>query len=211
MLLALDTPTLSFAAPEFPFSTSTNVDGVAARPPPRAPGRPVGRITPTSLERPAPSVVLSDDFQWMAVLRASALRLERLADGWDGVRSISIKKDLAKLAIGIVTKALEGIPRAVSPYLVPGGDGSVQIEWHRKIGELELDLTADGGCSIWIHDRRSGGEFVGENERALALFARWAPRVAALSDNAMDVSQTPTSSVGGFVTEIPLYSDNTVS
>ncbi|WP_271504344.1 hypothetical protein [Bradyrhizobium sp. CCBAU 11357] len=67
----------------------------------------------------------------------------------------------------------------VAPRLVPGGDGSLQIEWHTRRGELELDLDTDGAMSIWVRDHATGAEFDGDGEEAFALFYRWAPWIAA--------------------------------
>ena len=57
--------------------------------------------------------------------------------------------------------------------LVPGGDGSLQIEWHEKDGELEYDLSVEGSRSIWIRDHRTGEQIEGDDDRADALFSRW--------------------------------------
>jgi hypothetical protein len=87
------------------------------------------------------------------------------------------------------------LDQAAAPYLVPGGDGSVQVEWHEKHGELELDVDRGGNLSIWGRDHRNGAEFEGEAEMAIDLFYRWAPWVAtAVRDGAdASVSSAPPS------------------
>jgi hypothetical protein len=95
-----------------------------------------------------------------------------------------------------VRSALDGIDDVDPPQLVPGGDGSVQIEWHARHAELEFDIDDGGGMSIWVRDHRSGAEFDGENEKALALFYRWAPWVAS---RLRDVHHVPAQAeVAGF-------------
>ena len=112
---------------------------------------------------------------WVADFAARLQRLRQLSQGWDGPGSGPIKSWLLNEATRIITDALANSQSSVAPFLVPGGDGSIQIEWHTKSGEIELDLAVDGTRSIWIHDRLTGDEVEATNERAVALFSSWAP------------------------------------
>jgi hypothetical protein len=130
----------------------------------------------------------------MSKLSSSAKQIEELKAGWDGPGSIPLSAKALFLATYHTRLALEAMQGVTAPQLVPGGDGSIQIEWHAKHGELEFDVDARGRMSIWIRDHRNGAEFDGEDEAALALFYRWAPWVASeLRDdrNAAHQVQTP--------------------
>ena len=127
---------------------------------------------------------------WPFLLAANIERLHQLAPGWDGPGSCAISRTALYTARRITRRALAGVNDATAPRLVPGGDGSVQIEWHEKHGELELDIAQDGSLSIWGRDHRNGSEFDGEGSTALALFERWAPRLAANPSYADDVQVT---------------------
>lgn len=120
---------------------------------------------------------------WKARLAANALSLAGLAPGWDGPRSVSIPESLLARAVFYVESALkspiDGDAQMTAPRLVPGGDGSLQIEWHTRRGELEFDIDDRSAGSIWIRDHLSGAEFNGEGSEALALFYRWAPWIAS--------------------------------
>lgn len=149
-----------------------------------------------SIVRPAAEIpqskttsVTSED--WKSVLSNNVHGLSSLAEGWDGPKSLPISAAVLSRAVFFIETALESIGTSsgvlvTPPRLVPGGDGSVQIEWHNKRGELELDIDADGAAHIWINDRLNGVEFDGEGEKALALFYRWAPWIASQRSHVLD-------------------------
>lgn len=124
---------------------------------------------------------------WKKSLGANIKGLTQLRPGWDGPGSIPIPVKLLSRAFFYVDSALKGWSDVTAPRFVPGGDGSVQIEWHTRRGELELDIDDRGAASIWIRDHLSGAEFDGEGSEALALFYRWAPWIAAQQRHASDV------------------------
>jgi hypothetical protein len=149
---------------------------------------PAGAVSGT-LSRQASSI--EGPLQWQAAIWARVRELSALAPGWDGPGSSKVSTDALYTATGITRLALEGQPGAVAPYIVPGGDGSVQIEWHEEHAELELDIGSDGThFSVWGRDHRSGVEFEGEDAEAINLFFRWAPRVATHPGDVADVSPT---------------------
>lgn len=154
---------------------------------------------------------LTPKTDWATFLSESVQRLAALRAGWDGVGSIPIRRTLLDEATRIVRQALSGAKNAVPPYLVPGGDGSIQVEWHQKNGELEFDLAADGSRWIWIRDHLSGQEIEGENEGAVALFSRWAPRIGAVPDDEGDVSVATNTSILGITTRPAFYKDHPIT
>lgn len=117
---------------------------------------------------------------WQRQLSANAEGVCGLEAGWDGPGSVPISREILTRAMFYIDSAMKGAAGdAAAPRLVPGGDGSIQIEWHTRRGELELDLDTDGKMSIWVRDHATGAEFDGEDEEAFALFYRWAPWVSA--------------------------------
>jgi hypothetical protein len=128
---------------------------------------------------------------WVATFNANHRRVASLRPGWDGPGSIRISPRALYTASRITRRALGLIGEAVAPYIVPGGDGSVQLEWHERHGELELDIDCNGHVSIWGRDHRTCAEFEADGEEAIALFYRWAPWTAAGSTNVSDVPVAP--------------------
>ena len=45
-----------------------------------------------------------------------------------------------------------------TPDLVPGSDGSLQIEWHEQDIDIELDIMNAGSVSAYLFDRRTEDE-----------------------------------------------------
>lgn len=135
-----------------------------------------------------PRLERSEIVTWSGPLHRAASRLLRLHAGWDGLGSVAIPHHVVQLASKLVADALAGIDIAEAPYLVPGGDGSVQIEWHEKHGELELDIASDGSLHIVGRNHLTGADFEGEDEKALALFFRWAAWMAAIGGDEVDES-----------------------
>ncbi len=125
---------------------------------------------------------------WDAILTETAADLRNLKAGWDGLGSRPVSTRALFRAETLAREVLEGHPLATAPYLVPGGDGSVQIEWHERNGEIELSIGPEGGLYVWGRNHLSGQQFEGEGEKALALFARWAPWLAASSNDEVDVA-----------------------
>lgn len=143
---------------------------------------PLGVSAPAFNSQAAPqqeALQKTEEPAWLSHLTKNAQALSDLRAGWDGRGSIPISRKVLYRATRFVELALKGFSDLTPPRLVPGGDGTVQIEWHAKHGELEFDIGPPEEMTIWIRDRRNGAEFEGENQAALALFYRWAPWIAS--------------------------------
>jgi hypothetical protein len=164
--------------------------------------------TATSLQT---MFVIKVEPAWAFDLSLRAERIKALRKGWDGIKSVPISPTIIEFAQNLVKEALITAGTASAPYLSPGGDGSLQVEWHTKTGEIELDISAGGNASVWIRSRNSDEEFEAEDEGALSLFARWAPRVAKTMDNERDVPLASNTSIYGSEAQLPFYKDDTIS
>lgn len=127
----------------------------------------------------ASSPLAASEPVWSFLLREAVFRLRGLTSGWDGLGSQPVENHALFMAESMVREALEGRLVATAPYLVPSGDGSVQIEWHERAGEIELSIDPRGNLHLWGRDHLSGQQFEGEGDEARSLFARWAPWLAA--------------------------------
>lgn len=173
-----------------------------------APHLPAGRAFPSLSEEPHWISALGDDpaycaaqparatrstprQDWGAQLAANTKSLSNLPAGWDGPGSMPISASALSRAVFYVNSAMGEGADVTSPRLVPGGDGSVQIEWHTKHGELEFDIDDRGAMSIWIRNHLSEAEFNGEGAEALVLFYRWASWIASRQSDAPNVFAAP--------------------
>jgi len=144
------------------------------------PTRPLGVSRPNEASSLSESLkVLPPHAAWELELAENLRHLSTLQAGWDGAGSREVSNRALFLADLRIREVLGGFDNLVAPYLVPAGDGSVQIEWHESDGELELSIDPDGKFYIWGRDHIHATEFEGAGEEALALFRRWAPRLAA--------------------------------
>ena len=64
-----------------------------------------------------------------------------------------------------------------APWVVPTTDGGIQLEWHRKDEDLEVEIGGGEGASIYFHNARTEEEWeisLFENmPRLRALLAQW--------------------------------------
>lgn len=148
---------------------------------------------------------------WAFDLFVRAGRIAALPDGWDGPQSVQIGRAIISKAENLIQYALLSARRPTAPYLVPGGDGSLQIEWHTKVGEIELDLSPNGEVSLWGRSDSWGAEFEAEDDKALELFARWATQIADTLENDQNASTSSNSSLFGSEATLSIYQDDTIS
>jgi hypothetical protein len=75
---------------------------------------------------------------WKEVVESRLNELAALPLGWDGYTGLPVSFDCAYFAANMLERLFnEGVP---APSIVPGSDGSLQIEWHRKMFDVELDV-----------------------------------------------------------------------
>lgn len=114
--------------------------------PQESPPRPAPRIR--APRRDLPEVLLD------ALDRAC--ELQQLPRGWNShgaepVSDAAFRQTIRFLAAYVV----QGI---ASPTLVPTVRGGLQLEWHRRGVDIEVEVSPDGSVSWWAEDRQSGKE-----------------------------------------------------
>jgi hypothetical protein len=92
--------------------------------------------------------------RWMIDLQERFDELASLPIGWDGYLGRPVSFTCAYFAANLIERLyLEGVP---APQLVPGGDGTVQLEWHRKQFDVEIDILAPCEIAATRRDLRTG-------------------------------------------------------
>ena len=83
-------------------------------------------------------IIVPQQTSWFDELAKKFDELTSLPVGWDGYVGRPVSFNCAHFAVTILDRLFaDGVP---APQLVPGGDGTLQIEWHRMGYDIELDV-----------------------------------------------------------------------
>lgn len=85
-------------------------------------------------------IVQESSSSWLQALMPHLQELVRLPIGWDGYRGRPTSFACASFTAQILVRLCR--EDLAPPALVPGSDGSVQIEWHENGYDVELDVQA---------------------------------------------------------------------
>lgn len=94
---------------------------------------------------------------WLPAVYGRMQELMSLDIGWDGHNGQPVSRDIAGFAIEFLlqTMTTDGPP----PQLVPLSYGGVQLEWHEKEIDLEIEVEAPNRIFVSFEDHQSGEEF----------------------------------------------------
>ena len=93
---------------------------------------------------------------WLEELQEKLAELCALPEGWDSYDGRAVLPGIALFAREILDRVYEdGLPM---PSLVPGSDGSLQIEWHCMDYDIEVDILAPYDVECCRGDIRTDGE-----------------------------------------------------
>ena len=129
-------------------------DASVRTPPQESPWRPVRRIAIGARRRD-----LSDEF-----LRAlhRTIELAGLPMGWNSHGAAPVSDAALEQTVRFLTAYL--VAGVAGPVLVPTVRGGLQLEWHRREVDIEVEVSPGGSVSWCAEDRQTGEEF----EAALA-------------------------------------------
>jgi hypothetical protein len=93
---------------------------------------------------------------WNMLLSRRFDQMCALEQGWDGYTGRPVNSSCANFAATVLEHLYrEGLE---APSLVPGGDGTVQIEWHHNQFDIELDVLAPNKVRAYRYDCLSNEE-----------------------------------------------------
>jgi len=75
---------------------------------------------------------------WIISLRDRFDELTSLPKGWDGYAGKPVSFNCAQFAANLLESLFS--PNIPPPQLVPGSDGTLQIEWHQNQLDIEIDV-----------------------------------------------------------------------
>jgi len=127
----------------------------------------------TDYGRPAPLTCERDVPAWLTPAVQSLLDLLRLPQNWDGYGAAQIQEQLAQKALMVLVEVMEN--DAPAPSVVPLSDGGIQVEWHRRARNLEIEFPAGQAPSFCYYqdgcELESEGQVSGNYDRIQAYIA----------------------------------------
>lgn len=120
--------------------------------------------------------------RWMKELASRFDEVVGLDTGWDGYSAVPVSFSIAQFAAQMVERLC--IPNVPAPSLVPGSDGSLQVEWHVAGFDIELDVSAPLEVEAYRRNHDTGEEDEINIESDFTQIAHWISEVAAAREEA---------------------------
>ena len=115
--------------------------------------------------------------KWIIDLKERFDEITSLPRGWDGYDGGPVTFNTAQFAANLIERLfIAGVP---SPSLVPGGDGTVQIEWHRNQYDIEIDVLGPYEVLAFRRDQRTGNEEELDLQMDFTALAGWIDGLSA--------------------------------
>jgi hypothetical protein len=99
----------------------------------------------------------SETSAWVAKAEARLKQLVRLTPNWDSYGARPVSERFAGITLGL----LDGLMRDTTPLpsIVPTNTGRVQLEWHTKGIDLEVEIISPILVHVSFEDQRTGNEW----------------------------------------------------
>jgi hypothetical protein len=97
--------------------------------------------------------------EWQRQVAQSLKRLVELPANWDFQGATPVSIEAVASVIHLLNRVM--LRTTIPPTLVPGRDGSLQLEWHDRGIDLEVEIKGDGTTSIGLDDPSRGIEWDG--------------------------------------------------
>ncbi|MGV3709051.1 MAG: hypothetical protein ACO1Q7_09425 [Gemmatimonas sp.] len=85
---------------------------------------------------------------WLAPVESAIAQFVTLEDNWDGYNGVATTYEAAIEGLRILSEIMH--PEDPPPSVVPGGDGSVQFEWHTARADLQFAVNATGAATAFF-------------------------------------------------------------
>lgn len=108
---------------------------------------------------------------WLQKLENRFNELGKLKPGWDGYSGGAVPFSIARFSAELIQRLFN--PNLPPPSLVPGSDGSVQIEWHRNGYDIEIDVLGPFDVVAVRHDLQTGNTEELEIAADFTVLADW--------------------------------------
>jgi hypothetical protein len=108
--------------------------------------------------RESAPVAFSKPPEWVAAAATRLVELVSINHGWDGYAGRPVTIQAAQFAMAVLSEVMRhDVPL---PSIVPLSYGGIQLEWHRKGWDLELEIESAGRLTAYVRDLRNNVESV---------------------------------------------------
>jgi hypothetical protein len=112
---------------------------------------------------------------WLVPVLQGFANLLTLPDNWDGEGAPRIDREAISRALAAIEQLLP--KHAPAPSVVPTPDSGLQIEWHRRGKDLEIEFHPNGHSEFYYFDETSGGEHEGPVGPNVAFLTEYLERI----------------------------------
>jgi hypothetical protein len=114
---------------------------------------------------------------WVQSLQPRFSELTSLQRGWDGYHGKPVSFVCASFAAALLERICNDSVSA--PTLVPGSDGTLQIEWHKNKYDIEIDVIAANNVVASRFDHVAQTEIVLPLENDFSELMNWIKDMAS--------------------------------
>ena len=115
---------------------------------------------------------------WYKKLQTRFNEITSLPLGWDGYGGRPVSFTCAAFAAKLLERiSIDGISE---PALVPGGDGTLQIEWHRNKYDIEIDILGANRVKAMRYDHSTSKEEIIELDVDFTILKNWIADMATV-------------------------------
>ena len=105
------------------------------------------------------------------------IELLELPGGWNSYNAKPISKENVNFAVDLLARVMRvGTP---APTVVPKVRGGVQLEWHIRGLNIEIDISSPHEVSFFAEDIRTTEEPVEEDLDEYIILSQWIDRLSA--------------------------------
>jgi hypothetical protein len=121
------------------------------------------------------NVVTDIEPRWYRPAVARLKELLALEPGWDGHGGASLRPDVARYCVQLMGRVLNS--DTPPPQIVPLSHGGVQLEWHLRDVDLEIEIKSPSSVSFLFGDRVTGTEVEEDLSGELRSLDRYVARL----------------------------------
>ena len=121
-------------------------------------------------------VVMPPSSPWIRDLNSRFKEIISLPRGWDGYAGTPVSFATAQFAAQMIERLW--VPDVPTPGIIPGTDGSVQVEWHAGGYDIELDVLDPLEVEAFRLNQASGEVDEIKIESDFSQIAQWISDIA---------------------------------